>query len=358
MIIAKIPSNIKISAINELSPSKYTWLKDGCAYSFVLESALRSYGTPSLLMPPATTKNVIGTIIHKIFQLVYSARLNATEEAITAKWKELCNIYRNKIQEEFPTLGNVRVVDYDKMFETIDVILDTFQESHNAPSGNYTDIKNPNEHFIKLDGLLKGSIDRIRYVSGGIEIVDYKTGKVYDDNGDIKKDYIDQLNLYAYMLEEKEGVTVSKLTIIDHCGNEIDAPYDRKAKTNIFNSIKCLISDINEAIASGMPETLAKPSNENCCLCPCLHLCRRRVCSSNDTFQIIEGKVMKVLNNDQLLIRDNDGNQIIIAKLCPLNLSGFDSFQDKILIFVNLLKIQENVLYNRCDRTVIYERSQ
>lgn len=356
MIIARIPSIIEISTINELSPSKYTWLKYGCAYSFVLESALRSYGRPSLLMPPATTNNVIGTIIHKIFQLVYSDQLLVTEEAITAKWKELCDFHRKEIREAFPTLGNVQVVDYDKMFETVDVILDTFQESHSAPSGDYADIKNPNEHYIKLDGLLKGSIDRIRYSSGGCEIVDYKTGKVYDDNGGIKKDYIDQLNLYAYMLEEKEGVTVSKLTIIDHLGNEIDVPFDKNAKTNVFNSIKCLILEINGAIASGVSDILAKPSEQNCCFCPCLHLCKKRVCSSNDTFYIIEGKVMKVLNNDQLLIKDCDGNQIVIAKLSPLNLDGFDLLQDKTLIFVNLLKIQENVLYNRCDKTVIYER--
>lgn len=356
MIIAKIPSKIEISSISELSPSKYTWLKDGCAYSFVLESALRSYGRPSLLMPPASTKNVIGTIIHKIFQLVYSGRLYATEEAITAKWKELCNFYRNEIREAFPSLDNVQVVDYDKMYETIDVILDTFQGSRNVPSDDYIGIRTPNEHYIKLDGLLKGSIDRIRYTSKGYEIMDYKTGKVYDDNGGIKKDYIDQLNLYAYMLEEKESVTVSKLTIIDHLGNEIDVPYDKNAKTDVFNSIKCLISEINGAIASGVPETLAKPSELNCCFCPCLHLCENRVCSYNDTFQILEGKVMKVLNNDQLMIMNDAGNQIIIAKLSPLNLDGFDSLQDKTLIFVNLLKIQENVLYNRCDKTVIYER--
>lgn len=356
MIIARIPSNIEISTINELSPSKYTCLKDGCAYSFVLESALQSCGRPSLLMPPATTKNVIGTIIHKIFQLVYSGQLNATEESITARWKELCDFYCNGIREAFPTLGNVQVVDYDKMFETIDVILDTFQESHNVSSGNSFCIKNPNEHYIKLDGLLKGSIDRIRYASGGYEIVDYKTGKVYDNNGGIKKGYIDQLNLYAYMIEEKEGVTVSKLTIIDYLGNEIEVPYDKNAKTNVFNSIKCLISEINGAIASGVADTLAKPSEQNCCFCPCLHLCKKRVCSSNGTFQIIEGKVIKVLNNDQLLIMDNDGNHTIIAKLSPLNLDGFDSLQDKTLIFVNLLEIQENVLYNRCDKTVIYER--
>lgn len=356
MIIAKIPSNIKFSTINELSPSKYTWLKDGCAYSFVLESTLRSYGKPSLLMPPATTKNLIGTIIHKIFQLVYSGQLDATEESIIAKWKELCNFYRNEIREAFPTLGNVQVVDYDKMFETIDVILDTFQESHNIPIGDYANIRTPNEHYIKLDGMLKGSIDRIRYASDGYEIVDYKTGKVYDDNGDIKKDYIDQLNLYAYMLEEKEGVTVSKLTIIDHLGNEIEVPYDKNAKTNVFNSIKCLISEINAAIISGEPDTLAKPNEQNCCFCPCFHLCKKRICYSNDTFQIIEGKVIKVLNSDQLLIMDGNGNQIIVAKLSALHLEGFDSLQDKTLIFVNLLKIQENFLYNRCDKTVIYEQ--
>lgn len=356
MIIAKIPSNIEISKISELSPSKYTWLKDGCAYSFVLESSLRSYGKPSLLMPPATTKNVIGTIIHKIFQLVYSGQLPATEDAITEKWKELCDYYRNEIKEAYPTLANVQVVDYDKMFETIDVILDSFHERQITSNGEYSGIRNPNEHYLKIDGLLKGSIDRIRYSSAGYEIVDYKTGKVYDEDGRIKKDYIEQLNLYAYMLVEKEGANVSKLTIIDHLGNEIDVPFNRNAKASVFNSIRVIINDINSAIDFGKPEILAKPSEQNCSFCPCQHLCKLRIVSSDNVFQIIEGKVINVLNNDQLLIEDADGNNIVIAKLSSLNIEGFEYLQGKVLIFVNLLKIQENILYNRCDKTVIYER--
>lgn len=48
-----------------------------------------------------------------------------------------------------------------------------------------------------LSGYIKGSIDRVKRTADGVELIDYKTGKVLDDNGDIKQQYIYQLNIYA-----------------------------------------------------------------------------------------------------------------------------------------------------------------
>lgn len=355
MILAKIPSRIVLSPISEISPSRYAWLRDGCAYSYLLETSLRTISGPSMLMPPFSFNNVIGTIIHKIFQLVNSNQLECSEDAITNKWMDLCQERRNAICEQYPTLRNIAIGDYDAMFDTIDVARKMYSSGVSEMSVP-SNVSKYNEHILKIENLLKGSIDRIRPVSGGYEIVDYKTGKIYSENGDIKQEYVAQLNLYAYMLVEKENVKVTRLIIIDRFGDEISVPYYEDQKDIVLNSVGQTLKVINHAVSNNTTEQLCKPSFENCNFCVCQHLCQKRETSEDSPFHIIEGTVSKVWNNDQIsLLVDNLG-EILIAKLSPLGFDNISGYVGKRLIFVNLLQIIEGVQYNRCDKTAIYER--
>ena len=355
MRLALIPENICIHPIAEISPSRYTWLRDGCAYSFLLESSLRTYEGPSLLMPPISFNNVIGTIVHKIFQLVNSGQLDSDEETITRKWKELCAEHKSKILEQFPTLRNVSIGDYDAMFDTIDVV--QRMQSRESCDGTQTGpISRLNEHYVKIDNLLKGSIDRIKPSVGGYEVVDYKTGKIYDENGAIKADYVAQLNLYAYMLVEAESVDVTGLAIIDRTGTEISVPYYQDKKDLVLDAVRQLLSRINLEVGKGTAESLCRPSEPNCDYCPCLHMCKHRILSPNNPFHILEGRVVNVWNTDQISLEVEGVGEVIVAKLSVLNIENMNELVGKHLVFVNLLQIVEGEQYNRCDKTVIYEK--
>ena len=355
MKIPIIPKNLIFGKITELSPSKYTQLKNGCVYSFLMDTTLRKCGRPKLHMPPKTFNNVIGTIIHKVYQYVNTGSLERDEEKITQFWQNECKKHTENISAEYPSLRNIMIADYDAMFDTIDVVCNA---SNNVKfsTTNDTKIQKPNEHEVELKGLLRGSIDKVKANSNGYEIIDYKTGKYQDENGNIKQDYIDQLNLYAYMLEECEGVTVNKLTILDIKGNEIDVPYYKSEKRNVLNAVKALIDKINDSIDKKCTDTLINSSQDNCNFCTCYHLCNKRCDLPESSFHIIEGTVTKVWNQDQISIRTHTGDEVIVSKLRVLNIEDIDTLIGKTLIFVNLIEVQSNSLYSRCDWTTIYER--
>ena len=357
MIIPIIPKDITLAKVDELSPSRYTWLTEGCPYSMLLETTLRAYKAPCLTLPPlgGSYNNVIGTIIHSVYQEVNNGTLENNEEAITRYWNKKCEEYKQKIIAAYPSLRSVSVCDYDAMFDTIGVLSSLTKElSSTEASGSK--IKNPNEHWIKLPGLLRGSIDRIRYNADGYEIVDYKTGKIYGEDGKIKPEYVTQLNLYAFMLEEDEGVVVNKLTIIDRKGDEINVPYHKASKAESLKSVKETIDGINKAIDDKETDSLKRGNEKTCGFCPCRHLCDRRIIAPGAPLSIVEGTVIKVWNSDQISIQTKDGNQVTISKLKVLNIDDMDNLVGKYLILANVQMIQENALYSRCDTTVIFEK--
>lgn len=330
-------------------------MRDGCAYSFLLEIALKGLGSPSLLMPPISFNNIIGTIIHKIFQEVNNGGLDTDEDTLIKKWKELCTQKQSELREEYPTLRNIEIGDYDAMFETIYIAQRMRSQAAFQKDSAGKSIDRPNEHFLKLDGLLKGSIDRIKASGDGVEVIDYKTGKIFDDNGNVKKEYVAQLNLYTYMLMEKESAKVTGLTIIDRSGAEVPVDFYPERKDDVLNAIRSFLKKINGIIKSSIYDDLRAPSKENCNFCACQHICMKRVQNPESPFHIIRGFVNKVWNKDQISIKTNDNKEILIAKLSPLDINGLDSLPGRELIFVNLLQIQEDAQYNRCEKTAIYE---
>ena len=359
MKIAKIPHNINYTPITTLSPSKYTLLKEGCPLSFIGEKALGEMAPNglALTMPPVTTKNVIGTIIHSIFESVGKGTLEPCESAITEEWERQCSLHKARIENRFPSLKGISICDYDAMFDTIDIALSMARNDNKVPSfSQNVSFKTPFEHRVVVPNLLAGSIDRIRFTQAGYDIIDYKTGKVYDESGNIKPEYVEQLNLYALMLEYAEKAAIHGLFIIDRTGTEISVPYYRERKEEFKSSVKELIDRINSAIRSQSFQGIAFPSEQTCKYCTFQHLCPYRYVNPNSPLHIVEGSVSHIWNKDQISIHTSSRKDVIIAKLNPLDIEEYDNLLGKHLIIVNLFEVINNELYNRTDRTVLYER--
>lgn len=320
-----------------------------------MQQALLSLGAPSRLMPPVSYKNYIGTIIHKVFELVNKGVLSPSRSELKEFWKSEIACQEQRIATDFPTLTNLSIADYNAMFETIKVA-ERMRPFSSSESGVSSSIIHPNEHKVKISGLLKGSIDRVDSLSdGSYRIVDYKTGKVFEEDGSIKEDYVSQLNLYAYLLEEQDKVRVSELAIMDKNGTYIPVPYFPELKSETFEKVKALLDSINAAIDAGQLDVLCAPSENSCRFCAVAHLCNRRDLATDTPYRIIEGTVTKIWNDDQLGVSIG-GHSITVAKLRTLSIEEDEwlSLFGKDVILVNLYQVIENELYNRTDNTVIY----
>ena len=87
-------------------------------------------------------------------------------------------------------------------------------------------------------------------------------------------------------------------------------------------------------------------------------MCNSRSVLSESPLYIIEGTVTKVWNSDQISIQINSGKEVTISKLRVLKIENMDDLLGKYLVFANLQEIQENSLYCRCDKTVIFEKER
>ncbi|PLR81831.1 ATP-dependent helicase [Bacillus canaveralius] len=80
--------------------------------------------------------------------------------------------------------------------------------------------------LVKDDYILKGTIDLIRGENDTVEIVDFKSEKKPDmaRDSDILNHYKRQLEVYAHLVEERTGQTVSKMHLY-YTGEENSSPY-------------------------------------------------------------------------------------------------------------------------------------
>lgn len=342
MIIPIIPSNLEQSfeKVKTLSPSQFSQLKDGCQYKCILQRAARTKAQElgiALTYPPNSAA-LYGSIIH----LMYERRMRGLipdGETFENMWDNEVEKININFAQKYPSISLSN--DYAKMFETKKVVMKMTPCVSN--SGNVMSGAQPSSQFerpYKIPNMLYGKIDRISYARG-VEIIDYKTGQVYDENNNIKQSYIDQLNLYALMYEYTEKTPVDKLTIIDREGNEIDVPRI-KDELSLLNSVSNIINSINTNINGGTCISLANASEDNCKFCDCRHLCSAYWESPYLQTSFVRGIVSNSGNRFVSLTLD-DGASIRISGIEKLDIPVSEYYIGRQLMFLEVYPSQQSV---------------
>jgi CRISPR/Cas system-associated exonuclease Cas4 (RecB family) len=124
------------------------------------------------------------------------------------------------------------------------------------------------------DGLLIGRPDVFRIRSGGALLREYKTGAIRDETGGVRRDYIDQITLYAALIFDNYGVKTVEASIESLVGDRHEATIGPEQARLLSERVTDTLVRVNELVRSGRSfADLARPSADACSYCSLRSVC-------------------------------------------------------------------------------------
>ena len=123
------------------------------------------------------------------------------------------------------------------------------------------------EESIEVEGI-SGSIDLVYRNEDYVKLVDFKFGKIFNDNNDIKEEYKIQLYIYAAMYYLENNIMPSTVSLCDKKFNEYNLELPSiKECLELFQKLKDLNDEISNINNEDELAKYAKPNDENCRFC-------------------------------------------------------------------------------------------
>lgn len=347
-------SDVKVET---LGPSTFTFLNEGCKYQHLL-SHTRTVDKGATL--PNTKKAITGTVVHSLFEKRTKGEI-PDEDTFERIWEEELKKQEDQIKQTYG-LKNYSIDDYDKMYSAMATAMKMPQFGISSKQNDKGTATGPNVIVEKLykTSTLCGKIDKIEKNGDNIIIADFKSGDIKDDNGNIKKAYIVQLNLYAHMYYCQEGEKATELQIIDIDGNihKVSIWDDIELQKNL-----AFVKDVIDELNSGKGIQLASPS-EKCANCnermkcnPYWNSVHRVVHDPNDQnkrYEDLEFKVKSIIDKTNKDVVEIYGGRIKGLNRYTFELEEGHTYRARGLNYINDL-YDFGTLYSACESTIIME---
>lgn len=210
----------EISLKREYAFTSHILLFEACAeqYRFFKELAFH---------PIRAGAQLFGTLVHQTIEDIHKAALRGEPHLIEPNqikhWLDLNYVYLSKRERQYLSPITLKAVEKHVLgyYEREKGNWDRIQEAE-------VDIS-----LVKDNYILKGSVDLIRGENGTVEIIDFKSEKKPDlhNEHDRFANYQRQLELYAYLVEQKTGQAVSRMHLY-YTGESDGSPYVTFDKSN------------------------------------------------------------------------------------------------------------------------------
>jgi CRISPR/Cas system-associated exonuclease Cas4 (RecB family) len=202
-----------------------------------------------------------------------------------------------------------------KRQQCLKIVRNSFNLSYSTPQSDNGSIKS--EFWVESkDKIIGGKIDEIRSNNTGLDIIDYKTGAIIDEDllgCKVKIQYQIQMKLYAALYNEHQGVFPDRLIIKGLDGEEYEIPFDKDECIELLFQAKKKFREINQIINEGRGwELLASPSAANCKYCQFRPVCRNywRTRGDGKEWNLdVWGKIVEVKelrNGIRVLLKNKD----------------------------------------------------
>ena len=242
---------LEIKKIKCISPSRYYRFKQ-CQLSELWAMA------KNVPIVPVHGNAVLGTIIHNVLEYFskdkesviedFETIWEKTEANVIGKQKDKYRYIPLRINSHYyaPKKNNTKIA-----IEKLKIRKDSepnFEGKNEEPMGSTS-----GKIFGKADLLIR------KYEDNEVSLIDFKTGKVLDENGRIKEEYVLQLKLYAILYNHNyknifDAVKEwpDNLFIVSNDGTFYPVPYSKEEAASILDEIEASIDGINDIIELGV----------------------------------------------------------------------------------------------------------
>lgn len=349
---------ILFKAIDRISPSQYYSLKN-CAYKSVLAEAFNK--KPLLPISPAA---YFGTVLHKMLELI-SKGLIKNEDDLNKFFDEQIELQERNLKQQgyafyVPLQINVKDFGIKK------ILLKKHLKEGVQKKERNGQVKFYSEKWVESnDKLIAGKIDLLIQSETGIEIIDFKTGAITQDVLDldgetyteIKKEYTDQLKLYAYLLFENSSEFPTQLSLVDLAKQKFAIDFTKSECNIIFEDAKNLLQKTNNSIINKL--FVANPSKANCNYCLFRPACSfyLKHLETDFSYHDVTGsivKIMKFMNGNVSVILKSNDIEFNISNLSHEKFDELSLYKNRKLNFFNLRK-EADYMYSATKTTMIYE---
>lgn len=274
MLVPRCP----LKEVNWLSPTSYSLMRE-C----FLKGSWTATNAERLL--PLHPGAIIGSLIHKMHELASKGAIKS-EEDFERAWQNEKHIVEEKllcfkfeshlvpIDDHVRDLGEKKYLCWLNLKQMIDRREPPDMGGCLESGYHHTLV----EEAIKVDEYhVRGRADIVKWGPDGVEIVDIKSGIIFEDAGNehkLKSGIQDQLKIYAGLFFIKHGVWPSRLVVSSRSGELFDVAFSISECIDLLRKADCMRHSVNSVIQSlklhEMEKVwlLARPEPATCKYCP------------------------------------------------------------------------------------------
>jgi CRISPR/Cas system-associated exonuclease Cas4 (RecB family) len=351
---------INFKEIKRISPSQFYSMKS-CAYKSLLSEAFEK--KPLL---PVSPNAYLGAALHKILELISKGEIQ-NEDDFKVRLDEEIQLIEDNLKKEgynyfVPLQKNAR--DFGLKV----VLLKKHLKVNIGSSKNFGAVRFRSEQwFESKDQLVGGKVDLVIEKGEETEIIDFKTGAItqdkLDDSGEtfseIKKEYQEQLKLYAYLFFDNTGKFPARLCLVDLAKQKFTVEFTQNECEKVFEQAKELLKETNKSIKTA--NFNATPNEENCKYClyrpACSYYLNYLTTNNpiNDVCGIIRS-VTRYQNGNVTVMIEQGNNKISVMGFESTHFEYFKKNIEKQINIFNLKKEAAEFVYSASRTTKIYEQ--
>ena len=309
------PESLKLEKLNSTSPSSFNQMKT-CNLRIAFANDTQYKNAKKVALIP-----ILGTVSHAMIEEVFLGKFDGCENVdilLRNRWDELISEEVTKFPStllkappkptRWPYYNKRRLEAFSKCLSLID-------QKGSEVTKEEGQLGEVEPWYSSHDGLLRGRIDRVLSgFDGDITLIDYKTGQIKGDancSNDLNPNYLHQMQIYAFMYHETNGVWPSNLIIESVEGESVTIQVVEKDCEETANDAVELLLQYNESVQGGSIE--ASPGIDACRWCDYKGVCDDFFATATpewDMFRFhLKGILAKVISTPREVVLEIDNRK-------------------------------------------------